>query len=105
MDDWLTWAAIVLPWGWLVWGRISDRRADKQAAVREAGIARCDCGHILTAHEGPENNGRCTVELRRERYEDSGNRNGWEYAQCPCRNYRGPRPLERYLSLPPTLED
>jgi hypothetical protein len=49
---------------------------------------RCQCTHLYTSHRA----GGCRQQYRREFYYDNGDRNGWEWMDCPCHGYLGPNP-------------
>lgn len=100
---WETWVFAAIPWVYIVWERIIDRRDYRRAETRRATSAICDCDHILTAHDGADNTGACTAQVRREHYSKGGDRSGWEYVACPCRAYHGPIPLEREFTRPQPL--
>ncbi len=51
----------------------------------------CPCGHVIGMHEGL---GDCQAESRRDRYDSTGARGGFEWVACPCTQYYGPLPAE-----------
>lgn len=72
--------------GWLV-GHIRRRpRPEPQSTPT------CGCGDALALHD--PTTGECHGEVRREHYLKGGDRSGWEWLPCTCRQYTGPRPIE-----------
>lgn len=49
---------------------------------------RCVCDHLYTSHRA----GKCRDANRRVHYYNNGDRNGYEWTECPCNGYLGPDP-------------
>lgn len=92
----LTLGAALVGGGWVL-GRFGSR-SGKQPKQLAAATALCGCGHDLAVHDRESN--RCHGETFRK------NGHGLkEWANCNCRRYTGPTPLEEFFvppALPPT---
>ncbi|MBP2471668.1 NAD(P)H-hydrate repair Nnr-like enzyme with NAD(P)H-hydrate dehydratase domain [Crossiella equi] len=79
-------------------GLLSRRR------VRDKPVeAVCGCTHTMAMHD--RETGACHEQIARPRsYSEKGKYLGTVYAQCTCRQYVGPRPIEEVFApklLPP----
>jgi hypothetical protein len=66
------------------WGYMFGRRAGVRARPNT-----CSCGHGYGSHKDGR---RCWAENRRAHYTRHGDRNGNEWARCPCLRHDGPLP-------------
>ncbi|GAA2777309.1 hypothetical protein [Crossiella cryophila] len=89
--------------GLLLLGYLGGLLSRRKRAPEPPLTADCGCGHSLAMHDPTA--GTCHAELPRPKsYNDAGEYVGTTYAQCPCRQYVGPRPIEEFLApkyLPP----
>lgn len=79
--------------GWLL-GRIRGQATGASDSDPDA----CGCSHPLALHD--RTSGTCAGQDRREHYMRFGDRNGFEWASCACRQYTGTRPIEELLGQP-----
>ncbi|WHT23045.1 hypothetical protein N8J89_18830 [Crossiella sp. CA-258035] len=94
--------SLVVGGGLLLFGYVAGLLTRRKREPKPL-TADCGCGHSLAMHD-PEN-GNCHAEVqRKDSYGKDGTYVGTTYAQCPCRQYVGPRPIEEFLApkyLPP----
>lgn len=66
----------------------------------------CGCGHGLHEHDLKTN--ECHAQFKKQMgqfYKQGKLWDKWEWTQCGCRQYTGPRPVEEFFAppmLPPT---
>lgn len=109
MTDWFDMliGALILSGGWSA-GRTQGFLAGKrkyQNAPPEMPELECSCGEGYGTHDPMT--GKCQGQRKRESKWDSykdqhGTKKvkviGWEYVQCPCLHYDGPKPIDSIIS-------
>lgn len=83
---------------WIGWGLgfTHGRARRRRPAGPEAPNYTCGCDHHLSIHD--PKTGRCTAGVKTPKYDYVGDKVGYTYPTCACKQYIGPKP-------PPDLRD
>jgi hypothetical protein len=68
------------------------RKAKAESVVPT--VPTCPCGHTIGEHKDQL---ACLGQTRRPFYYSNGSRNGYEWVQCSCTKYYGPKPITDFF--------